>query len=42
MKFYANSPNYHERKADIQRKYRARLKEKEAINPFDARTAKRK
>lgn len=38
--FYANSPNYHEKKADIQRRYRARLKEREARNPFKARTAK--
>jgi|SRR5271157_3466659 len=41
-KFYASSPNYHQKKADIQRRYRAKLKEREANNPFDTRNAKRK
>jgi hypothetical protein len=40
--FYASSPNYHQKKADTQRRYRARLKEREAKYSVEARTAKRK
>jgi hypothetical protein len=35
--FYASSPDYHEKKADIQRRYRKRLKEREAKASCDAR-----